>query len=133
MNGIPSNIIEDYWRIIENRIRRADKKADFLKWYPVEYVREQLRKAKWQCWKEGETFFLTCISIYPSGYKEFEVLLVCGDEMEKWNGRAWEDLKAFARHHECDEIKFQGRKGWKRYGQHYAPNMNTEYRYRVKL
>jgi hypothetical protein len=133
MNGIPSNIIEDYWPIIENSIKRADKKADFLKWYPLEFVKTQLLEAKWQCWKEDETFFLTCITIYPSGYKEFEILLVCGDGIEKWDKAAWKDLRAFAKYYECNEVRFQGRPGWQRYGRRHEPALETEYRYRVKL
>lgn len=133
MNGVPSNILSEYWPTIERRIRMSDKKADFLKWYPLEFVKDQLLDAKWQCWKEGDTLFLTCISVYPSGYKEFEILLVCGEGMERWNKAAWANLRAFAEYYECNEIKFQGRKGWGKYGRQYEPNLQTEYRYRVKL
>ena len=81
MNGIPVNILEDYWPVIENQIKRADKKADFTKWYPLEHIKSELMDRNWQCWKEEETFFLTCITVYPSGYKEFEILLVVADKL----------------------------------------------------
>lgn len=133
MNGIQANILEAYWPVIENQIRRADKKAGFLKWYPLDYIKSQLLASNWQCWKEEETFFLTCITVYPSGYKEFEILLVCGDDMETWNKAAWRDLRLFADLYGCNEIKFQGRKGWERYGKAYEPTLQTEYRYKVIL
>jgi len=133
MNGIPSNIIADHWPELRNSILRADKKADFLKWYPLDHVYQQLMESNWQCWKEGETFFITCISVYPSGYKEFEVLLVCGNEMEHWDKSAWRDLRAFGKHYECNAVRFQGRKGWLKIGRKHEPDMQAEYRYKVIL
>lgn len=133
MIGILSENIEEFWDSIKNAILKGNKKADFLKWYPLDHIKQRLLNAEWQCWHSDETYFLTCISIYPSGYKEFEILLVCGERMDEWNESAWNLLKAYASYHGSDEIKCQGRKGWARYGKSREPDLLTEYRYRVKL
>lgn len=133
MNGITFNILDEYWPVIERKIKIADKKANFLKRFPLEYIKSQLLGRHWQCWKEDETFFITAITVYPSGYKEFEILLVCGEGMEKWNKLAWLTLKKFAESYDCSDIRFQGRPGWSRYGKHHEPELKTEYMYKVAL
>ena len=133
MNGVPAKVLEPYWAILANRIKQADAKAEFLREYPLEHVKEQIMESKWQCWKDGETFFITCINVCPSGFKAFEILLACGENMDEWNERAWAVLKSFARFYECDEIRFQGRPGWSRYGKRHEPEMKTEYMYKVEL
>lgn len=133
MIGILSSDIERFWDSIKDAILKGNRKADFLKWYPLDHIKQRLQTAEWQCWRDDETFFLTCITIFPSGYKEFEILLVCGKNIEQWNKKAWGTLRSFANYHECDEIKFMGRKGWQRYGKAFEPDLLTENHYRVKL
>ena len=133
LTGILSKDIEKFWDSIKNAILKGNKKADFLKWYPLDHIKQRLQTAEWQCWRSDETYFFTCISIYPSGYKEFEILLVCGERMEEWHDSAWSLLKQYATFHGCNEIKFMGRPGWRKYGKSQEPDLLTEFRYRVKL
>ena len=133
ITGILSQDIEKFWDSIENAILNGNKKADFLKLYPLDHIKQRLLNAEWQCWHSDETYFLTCISIYPSGYKEFEILLVCGNRMDEWSESAWILLKTYATYHGCSEIKFMGRKGWDRYGKKIEFDLNTIYMYKVYL
>ena len=133
MRGIPHNIVDHHWQRIKKAILDHDKKSGFLKWYPLDFIYASLLKSDWQCWETDHSIFLTCITVYPSGYKEFEILLVVGEGMEQWNNMAWHMLKAYAYNMGCDEIKWQGRKGWERYGKQHEPDLKTEYRYRVTL
>lgn len=133
MIGIQSKDINKFWDDIKTAILDGNRKADFLKWYSLDDIKQRLLSAEWQCWVVDQTIFLTCITVYPTQYKEFEILLVCGDGMDKWDFESWYTLKAFAIHHKCNDIKFMGRKGWGRYGKEIEPDLSTEHRYRVKL
>lgn len=133
MIGILSKDINKFWDAIKSAIIKGNKKSDFLKWYSLEDIKQRLQNADWQCWAIDQTIFLTCITVYPTGYKEFEVLLVSGGDMDLWDGEALAILKAFASAHGCNELKAMGRKGWSRYGKSIEPDLLTEYRYRVKL
>ena len=133
MIGILSSDIEKSWGSISNAIINGNGKADFLKWWNLSDIKDKLKNKHWQCWTTGDAYFLTCITRYPTGYREFEILLVVGKGMDMWNEQAWSTLKQFARHNRCHEIKFMGRKGWLKYGCKYEKGITPEYRYRVKL
>lgn len=125
--------INEFWDGIENAILKGEQKAEFIKKYPLEFVKRQLLERNWQCWTTGTALFLTCITVYPSGHKVFEVLLVTGTGMRNWNKEAWGVIKAYADERGCDEINFMGRKGWLKYGLKHEPYLKPEYRYRVTL
>lgn len=131
MNGILD--IEKSWGSIKNAILKGNNKADFLKWWGLDDIKERLVNKEWQCWTTGKSYFLTCIHKYPTGYKELEILLVTGSGMEEWNNLAWHMLKRFANFHGCNEIDFTGRPGWLKYGKRHEPELKHEYRYRVML
>lgn len=125
--------ISKFWAVINNAILEADTKAEFLIKYPLEYIKRQLENADWQCYTKDGTIFLTCITVYPSGIKSLDILLVAGDDIEIWSKEAWGLFKRWAKELGCYEIDFQGRKGWLKYGRKYEPNLKTWYRYRVEI
>jgi hypothetical protein len=133
ITGITSNNIGKCWDGIKNAILDSNRKTDFLKMYPIEYVRKKLESRDWQCWVTDSAVFITSVIKYPSGYSVFDIIYACGTGMNEWNDEAWMTLSAFAKSKGCDEINFRGRKGWGRYGKKFEPDMKTEYRYAVKL
>lgn len=133
MTGIHPNDISKFWGSIENAIIQGDKKAEFIERYPLDYIQRQLENADWQVYIHDKTLFLTCITVYPSGFKSLDILLVVGDDMKLWSESVWNAFKRWAKDLRCKEIDFQGRKGWSKYGKKYEPDLKTWYRYRVKI
>lgn len=133
MRGILSRDIPENWEWISETIKRHEEKTGFLRWYPLEYIYRELTQRRWQCWTAEETVFLTTIGVYPSGIKELDVLLVCGSSMDGWDKDAWTMLKEYAAAYRCDEITFEGRPGWRRYGKRFEPDLKSTYKYRVKI
>lgn len=133
MIGISPNDISNSWGSIKNAIIQGDEKAEFIEKYPLDYIQRQLENAQWQCYIQDETVFLTCITVYPSGMKSLDILLVAGDAMKIWAEQVWNGFKRWAKELDCHEIDFQGRKGWLKYGRRYEPDLKTWYRYRVKV
>jgi hypothetical protein len=89
-------------------------------YYLPEHVIQKCITFEWQCWvacSEAEKIdcvFITYITVYPTGHKEFTVFLVGGEKIEQWLKQAWELFKKYAKAHQCKKIVCMGRKGWRR-------------------
>ena len=133
LTGLTTASINVFWEYIKRAIIKSSKRTDFLKYYPLDHIKQRLLSKDWQCWASNGAIFITCISIFPSGIKSLEILYVCGSGMHEWDEIAWNILKSFAKENDCKEIRFENRPGWKRIAKRYEPDLNTRYMYKVNL
>ncbi len=107
--------------------------------YSIETIKQYLLDRAWQCWcyvPKKETIkcvLLTQIIQFPAGHRTLVIHLAGGEGMEYWLGEFWDGVKDYAKENQCEDIQFQGRKGWKRVMERIEPDLKTKPLYTVAL
>lgn len=117
--GIMSDEVEAYWPLILPLLEKPFVRMKMYLDYDIEYVLEQIKAAKMQCWVAHEkdeviAVFITQILVRPKR-KILYVPFIGAKRgtIKHWIG-ALDYFKAFAAETGCDVVKGIGRKGWER-------------------
>lgn len=117
--GVQPDEIDAYWFLIHPLLMKPFVRMEINKDYDVEYVREQVKIGKMQCWiahkdEKIQSVFITQVHAFPKR-KVLSIPFVGAEKgtIDDWI-EAIDTFKEFARAHDCEVIRGWGRKGWER-------------------
>ena len=131
---VPPSELTRAWPIIEPMLQRGIDRVKMERYYPPDFLLQSLRTADKQLWiaTDGQSVqaaLITTVLKYPSGRKEYEVVVAGGDRLDDWLTMAVDTLGAYAKSIGCSALVGGGRKGWGRV----IPDITTNYRFEVEV
>lgn len=119
LHGIQPDEIMIYWPYIQPLLNKPFVRMELLKDYDVEYVLEEVKAQRMQCWiahsnDKIDAVFVTQIINHPK--RKILTIPYVGAEpgtIDTWI-EAIDVFKAFAKENGCAAIRGWGRKGWEK-------------------
>jgi hypothetical protein len=117
--GLQPDEVDDFWPHVKPFIEKAMIRTGVIHDYDPEYVLDQLKTLRMQCWigHEGsdiKVVHITTIDEFPKR-RVLGIPFVGAQEgsIDDWIGHI-EIFKEFAKAHGCSVVRGWGRKGWER-------------------
>ena len=107
--------IDSLWSDVEPFIKRCLVEMGTTHLYTTDWVKERIQKKEFQCWVLGDfdAIAVTEILEYPTGYREFSIWCVVGDNIRHWLKELYEKAVLFAKNNLCNGLYGNGRDDWK--------------------
>lgn len=114
---LPPDTIEPLWSMIRPRVLSIVERSSGR--LTEKAVFSFLKDGQWQCWTFWENdrclaVIVTRLRIDPSGIKILDAIGATGDDREKWQRLAADELEGFAKREDCQLFEMWARPGWEK-------------------
>lgn len=103
--------VQQHWPELERRLRES---PDFLKYYTLEWLFEQVVKNHIQVWTIGTDLMVLTQILEMPARKVLQIIWAKGSDLDHYLPLVWEVFHQFARIAGCETLMLFGREGWVR-------------------
>jgi hypothetical protein len=116
IHGVQPLEAKEWWGTVDGWLQEAIDQDPF-KSLGIDDIHSAVEKQEMQLWvvltPTPKAAVITQIANYPKS-KTLAVVLCGGIELSTWIGSLVDVLRRFAKHHDCQSVACNGRKGWVR-------------------